>query len=399
MEICLVGSLLPTEVFDDIVKKSKAKPSNAPENFQMMLVKGLASHCDKVTVISFPTMAPYPKGSSFCLSERKYKLFENVEIISAPMLNIQGAKQRTIHFYAYQYVKNWLKKSTDSPKIVISYSDYPPYADACRKACAGDIHAKCVLLMTDLPTYSIYKHTKNVYSYMMRRMDRKRIENYDMFDAYILLTKYMQEEMRVQTKPTIVVEGFSDPDAHDFSETKVQKKTLMYAGALSRVHNVHTLISAFQKTSMDVDFWVYGDGELRNVVVAASKEDCRIHYFGKVSREEMLRAQKRAHLLISAKSTDDAHTKFAFPSKILEYMSSGTAVLSTRVGGIPSEYFQYLLPIEDESINGIAASIENAFSKTKEELEELGNKARDFAVQKKNCYRQSERIVDFLCQF
>ena len=398
MEICLVGSLLPTEVFDDIVKKSKAKPSNAPENFQMMLAKGLAAHCDKVTVISFPTMAPYPKGPSLCLSERRYELFGNIEIISAPMLNFQGAKQKTIHFYAYQYVKNWLKKSTDHSKIVISYSDYPPYADACRKACAEDIHAKCVLLMTDLPTYSLYKHKKSVYSYMMRQMDRRRIENYDKFDAYILLTQYMQEEMRVQAKPTIVVEGFSDPDAHDFTETKAQKKTLMYAGALSRVHNVHTLISAFQKTSMDVDFWVYGDGELRDAVVAASKVDCRIHYFGKVSREEMLCAQKRAHLLISAKATDDVHTKFAFPSKILEYMSSGTAVLSTRVGGIPNEYFEYLLPIEDESTNGIADSIENAFSKTKEELEDVGNKAREFAVLKKNCYRQGERIVAFLCQ-
>lgn len=398
MEICLVGSLLPTEVFDGIVKKSKVKPSNAPENFQMMLVKGLSAQCKKITVISFPTMAPYPKGPSLCLSEEKYELFGNVEIISAPMLNIQGAKQRTIRFYAYQYVKNWLKETTDSPKIVMTYSDYPPYADACRKACAEDNRAKCVLLMTDLPTYSLYKHKKSMYSYMMRRMDRKRVENYDKFDAYILLTKYMQEEMRVQDKPAIVVEGFSDPDAHNFPETKAQKNTLMYAGALSRVHNVDTLISAFQKTSVDADFWIYGDGELRNVVMTAAKEDPRIHYFGKVSRDEMLHAQKKAHVLISAKATDDVHTKFAFPSKILEYMSSGTPVLSTRVGGIPSEYFQCLLPIEDESVKGIAASIENAFSKTEEKLEEVGRKARDFALNEKNCFRQGERIAAFLHQ-
>lgn len=292
MKICLVGSLLPTKIFDDIVRKSKYKPSNAPENFQLMLAKGLSEQMDYLTAISFPTMAPYPKGPELFLQEKKYTIGSDIEIVSAPMINIQGFKQRSISHHAYRYVRDWLRNTNDDKKIVISYSDYPPYADACRKACARDDKASCVLLMTDLPTFSLYEHKSNPYTWMMNRMDRDRIRNFDQFDAYILLTKYMQKEMRIENKPVVIVEGFSDPAAYDFDEKKNAKKTLMYAGALSTVHNIRTLVDAFLRTDIDAEFWIFGGGDQQEYVCEAASKDKRIRYFGKVSRNEMLHAQK-----------------------------------------------------------------------------------------------------------
>ncbi|MCB7320083.1 glycosyltransferase [Lacrimispora sp. 210928-DFI.3.58] len=396
MKICLVGSLLPTKIFDDIVRKSKYKPSNAPENFQLMLAKGLSEQMDYLTAISFPTMAPYPKGPELFLQEKKYTIGSDIEIVSAPMINIQGFKQRSISHHAYRYVRDWLRNTNDDKKIVISYSDYPPYADACRKACARDDKASCVLLMTDLPTFSLYEHKSNPYTWMMNRMDRDRIRNFDQFDAYILLTKYMQKEMRIENKPVVIVEGFSDPAAYDFDEKKNAKKTLMYAGALSTVHNIRTLVDAFLRTDIDAEFWIFGGGDQQEYVCEAASKDKRIRYFGKVSRNEMLHAQKRAHVLVSAKSTDDRHTNFAFPSKILEYMTSGTAVLTTRVGGIPEEYFDYVYTINDESIDGIAKSIEKTLNIPIEELTLIGNRAKTFVTEKKNYSEQAKRIVEFL---
>lgn len=101
-------------------------------------------------------------------------------------------------------------------------------------------------------------------------------------------------------------------------------------------------------------------------------------------------------MLVSAKSTDDRHTNFAFPSKILEYMTSGTAVLTTRVGGIPEEYFDYVYTINDESIDGIAKSIEKTLNIPIEELTLIGNRAKTFVTEKKNYSEQAKRIVEFL---
>lgn len=192
----------------------------------------------------------------------------------------------------------------------------------------------------------------------MNLMDNRREKNYQKFDGYVILTKHMAKAMDIKNMPYTVIEGFSDPDAFkNLVPHKNKKKTLMYAGALSEVHNIRKLIDGFMATKIDACLCIYGDGDQRQYVEEASKKDCRILYKGKVNRADLLQAQKNAHLLISVKATEDKHTLYAFPSKILEYMTSGTAVLTTKVGGIPEEYFDYVYTIEDESIEGIANAI------------------------------------------
>jgi glycosyltransferase involved in cell wall biosynthesis len=362
----------------------------------MMLAKGLAGACGELTIISFPTVAAYPNGPDLIFKKHEYCIDNNIHIVSAPMINIQLLKQRSINQIAYKYVKKWLQSIKEEKKIVLIYSDYPPYANACRKACSEDSNASCVLVMTDLPTYSLTKHKLTPYSWMMCRRDRERERNYSKFDAYIVLTRYMIDKMGITERPNIVVEGFADPSQFAFEEEKNDRKTMMYAGALSNIYNIRTLVDAIRKTTCDADFWFFGDGDQKEYVVAAAKQDSRIKYFGKVSRNELLHAQKKAHILISAKSSNDEHTKYAFPSKILEYMTSGTAVLTTKVMGIPDEYFDYVYTIEDESIKGMAATIEMVFEKKACDLAVKGQEAVQFVSAEKNYRKQGERIVAFL---
>ncbi len=396
MKFCMVGSLLPTEVFDDLVEKSKAKPSNAPENFQMMFAKGMAKNDEELTIISFPTVATYPNGPQLYLSKKNYNIGSKIDIRCPAMLNLPLVKQAQIYIKTYSYVKKWLKENKGEKKQVILYSDYPVYANAARKACKKDKDASCVLFMTDLPTFSLLPHDNSLGSKIMCKMDEEREENYNKFDSYILLTKHMAEKMGVSDKPHIIVEGFSDPESYEFEQAKSDKKVIMYCGALSDVYNITTLLEAFQLCKIDAELWIFGGGSRENEVKKAAEKDNRIKFFGKVPREELLRRQKAAHLLVSIKSSDDDFTKYAFPSKILEYMTAGTAVLSTRIGGIPDEYFDYIYTIDNEDVNVISAKIEEILNLPVEVLEEKGEKGRVFAVQQKNCQKQTKDIIEFL---
>lgn len=396
MKICMVGSLLPTKVFDNLVEKSKVKPSNAPENFQAMFAKGIALNEQDLTVISFPTVATYPNGPGLYLKKKRYVLDFGTDIRCPAMLNFPIIKQAQIFVKTYLYVKKWLKENKGEKKQVVLYSDYPVYCNAARLACKKDKDANCVLFMTDLPTYSLLSYKKSIGSMMMCKMDKEREENYTKFDSYILLTKYMVEKMGIENKPYIIVEGFSDPESYDFEQKKSDKKVLMYCGALSDVYNITTLLEAFQLCKIDAELWIFGGGSRENEVKQATQKDSRIKFFGKVSREELLRCQKKAHLLVSIKSSDDDFTKYAFPSKILEYMTAGTAVLSTKIGGIPDEYYEYIYTIENEDVNAISAKIEEILNLPMAELEEKGKKGQVFAVEKKNCQKQTKDIIDFL---
>ncbi len=396
MKICVVGSLLPIQVFDDLVEKSKAKPSNAPENFQMMFAKGFSQNKQELTVISFPTIAAYPKGPKFYFNKKCYTLDTGTDIRCPGFFNLPVLKQIGFFVKTYYHLKKWFKENPDEPKSVILYSDYLFYATAARLACKKEKNTQCILLMTDLPTFAFVPHKKSLASTLVCKMDDIREKNYTKFDSYIMLTKHMAEKMGVQDKPYIVVEGFSDPESYEFEQKKSDKKVLMYCGALSDVYNITTLLEAFQLTEIDAELWLFGSGTREKEVKEAAEKDSRIKFFGKVTREELLHRQKEAHVLVSIKSSDDDFTKYAFPSKILEYMTAGTAVLSTRIGGIPDEYFEYIYTIENEDVKAISAKIEEILNLPIEELEEKGKKGQVFAIEKKNCQKQTKDIIDFL---
>ncbi len=396
MQICLVGSLMSYEAFDALVRKSKAKPSNAPENFQMMLAKGLQRHGAKVEVLAFPTMAAFPNGTELLCKKRREEIAEGIASTHMPMVNLQGLKQISIFIQTYLGVKKWIRETKGQPQFVLTYSDYPPYASAARLACRGS-RAKVVLVMTDLPTYKAAKHRLSLYTIFMNLMDSRREHNYRAFDGYVVLTRHMVQKMKIADKPYTVVEGFSDPASYAaIVPHKAARKTLMYSGALSRVHSIDKLIDGFLATDVDADLWIYGSGGEQPYVEQAAARDARILFKGKVDRAELLQAQKNAHLLVSTKSTEDEHTLYAFPSKILEYMTSGTAVLTTKVGGIPEEYFDNAFTFEDESITGIARTIEECLKKPEVELLSMGQKGWRLATEKKNYDVQGKKIVAFL---
>ena len=80
----------------------------------------------------------------------------------------------------------------------------------------------------------------------------------------------------------------------------------------------------------------------------------------------------------------------------MEYMVSGTPLLTTKLAGIPKEYFPYVLFFEDESVEGYAGAIKSALARSETELYELGGSAKRFVLMKKNNIEQGRRICEFL---
>ena len=60
-----------------------------------------------------------------------------------------------------------------------------------------------------------------------------------------------------------------------------------------------------------------------------------------------------ATLLINPRFSNEEYTKYSFPSKNMEYMASGTPILTTKLPGMPKEYYEYIYLFEEESIEGM----------------------------------------------
>ena len=77
-------------------------------------------------------------------------------------------------------------------------------------------------------------------------------------------------------------------------------------------------------------------------------------------------------------------------------MVSGTPVLTTKLPGMPKEYYPFVYLIDEESVEGYARAISETLRQSDESLMEKGRLARNFVLKNKNNVFQADRIIKFI---
>lgn len=399
MKILLLGSLISAAQMEQLNSNSKEKASVAPVNYETMLAKGLVENGAKVDALSVPAVAAFPHSIYKHIAGKQETIENNIRIQWVPFINIQGMKQLTIKRNAEKLLERWLQENKDiKDKVVLMYSIYPPYTEPAVRLCKKyGCHLSAVI--TDLPEYMYsWKNMKGIRGWYSQRMSEKMINIQGKCDSYILFTKPMAAKMGIEDKPYMVSEGFCDASVFaDISEQKkYSRKTIVYGGNLSRLYGIQNLVKGFMQTNLDAELHLYGAGGDAAFVEKCADKDSRVKFFGRVDRKTLLIALKRAHLLVVNKPTADDYSNYSFSSKILEYMASGTPLLTTKVGGMSAEYLKYVYAIEDESIDGISAVLNTVLKKTPREVCIFGKRAAQFVVSNKNYLKMTREIMSFL---
>lgn len=399
MKILLLGSLISAAQMEQLNRHSKEKASVAPVNYETMLAKGLAENGAEVEALSVPAVAAFPRSIYKRIAGKQETVEKSIRIRWVPFVNIQGLKQHTIKRNVEKLLEQWLQENKDiKDKIVLMYSIYPPYTEPAVRLCKKHGCHLCAVI-TDLPEYMYsWKNRKGLRGWYSKRLSEKMLYLQGKCDSYILFTKPMAAKMGIEDKPYIVSEGFCDASIFDDlpKQEKYTRKTVVYGGNLSRLYGIRELVNGFMQTDLDAELHLYGAGEDAAFVEDCAKRDSRIKFFGRVDRKTLLIALKKAHLLVVNKPTADDYSNYSFSSKILEYMASGTPLLTTKVGGMPEEYREHCYFIIDETCDGIAQAIKSVMGQSDEELREQGAKAAAFATEQKNCYTMVKKITDFL---
>ena len=141
---------------------------------------------------------------------------------------------------------------------------------------------------------------------------------------------------------------------------------------------------------------ILGKGGLEAQILEAAKRDARISFKGYCTQSEAKSLECGATVLINPRPSRQAFTQYSFPSKILEYMATGRPVISTRLPGIPEEYFAHMIVLENETPEELAALFLRLEALPRAVLDELGANARTFVSVKKNERSQGQRILAFL---
>ena len=399
MKVLLLGSLISAAQMEQLNSNSKEKASVAPVNYETMLAKGLVENGAKVDALSVPAVAAFPHSIYKHIGKKQETIENNIQIQWVPFVNIQGLKQLTIKKNVEQLLEQWLQENKDvKDKVVLMYSIYPPYTESAVRLCKKyGCHLSAVI--TDLPEYMYsWKNMKGIRGWYSKRLSEKMLELQGRCDSYILFTKPMAAKMGIEDKPYMVSEGFCDASIFDDipDQEKYPRKTIVYGGNLSRLYGIQNLVKGFMQTDLDAELHLYGAGGDAAFIEECAKQDSRIKFFGRVDRKTLLVALKKAHLLVVNKPTADDYSNYSFSSKILEYMASGTPLLTTKVDGMPEEYYDYFYFFDEESTEGIKSSLEKIVNFSDKQLRDKGISARAFAVKNKSYQHMTSTIVSFL---
>lgn len=315
-----------------------------------------------------------------------------------PLLNIIFIKQFLIALYTLIYTFRWhLFNRGHKNKIIVLGFIYLPFLFGLLPIKLFS-KTKIVTFVPDLPEY--------IFSYTKQESHIKRF----LIPFYIFLSKrlthitdyfvYITENMKTlfPKKPYSVIEGFVSLK-DDFNIESIHKeKAILYAGALYTKYGIGNLLMAFNKIETEHELWLCGSGDMVAEITDIAKQNCKIKYLGNLTNKEVVKLEKVARLLINPRPVGDEYTKYSFPSKLLEYMLSGTPVLTTKLECIPDEYNDKMLFISDPSVDGIRESIISCLNFEDEYLRQFGEKARNFVLSEKNSNRQIQVLINNISQ-
>ncbi len=372
-------------LFNRIFSGSNISVSIAAQKYHGLLIKGLAANGLNVHCLSgLPINRAVTSKKWISYPDEREG---NVHYHYYKTLNLPFFRQLMIFFGAF--FNTFKAKKKDVPYAIC---DCLNIANAYGMALACKIRKiPIVTIVTDLPD-------------MMSSGATRRINNmlFGMVDGFILLTEEMSNRVNPKNKPYIVLEGHVDSDltlpSVSISYEKTEgKKIIIYAGSLLKIYGIQSLTEGFLKADIkDAELHIYGDGDYREELIDIASKNPSVKYMGVRPNAEIVEEEQKASLLVNPRPTAPEYTKYSFPSKNMEYMVSGTPVLTTVLPGMPEEYYPYVYLLRDESPEGIACTLREILLASDEERREKGILAREFVLKEKSNTKQSEKIIKFL---
>lgn len=399
MEILYTSNICSENEFKRIYDMCDIKPMQSIQKFNTLLCKGLSER----NKINLSILTGIPVNRKMCKKIWwKYKKEKESNIIYyyAFMINLPIIKFVTLFFSTIYITTKWCIMNRKQDKAII-YDAFCPIIGNFSALIGKIFKVKVIALYTDVPKCMLdnLENKSYIKKFLKKMYNLLEIISNKLSDKYILLTEQMNEVVNRQHKPYTVIEGIVD-DNKNF-ENKLENKneyfTLLYAGGLYKKFGIENLVKAVETINDEnIRLILYGSGEMECELIEKYSENKKIQYKKTAPNEEIVKEEIKATVLVNPRFTNEEYTKYSFPSKNMEYMASGTPVLTTRLPGIPVEYNRFVYFIENETIQGIKKSIEGLMNKSKNELHQKGLQAQEFVLVNKNKTKQSEKILKLL---
>lgn len=396
MRLLYLTSACSQKRFDQLVSEGKITKMPQAQKYHHLLLEGLSEVSDSTIKVV----------SSYPITNTSQKLFQTeteeenkIEYYYPGFVNIPFLRQ----FFLLINTVNLILKNRDKKETVFVCDVLNKSIFYAARIVRLFTRIKIIGIVTDVPGYTsgarakLLPWWKRTIISIATNLSKGSVKK---CDAYLLLTEAMNEIVNPKHKPFIVIEGHSDITMKERTndlENKTIKKTIMYAGGTHKEFGIEMLVQAF--LGLNNPEWVlhiYGDGNYQKELLDISSKHNNVVYHGMQPNSQIVESQIKSWLLVNPRITNAEYVKYSFPSKTLECMASGTPLLTTRLAGMPKDYYPYVYLFEDETVEGFKHVLKDIFEIPAEELHVKGMNAKDFALNQKNNVTQAEKFYSFI---
>ncbi|MBR2466125.1 MAG: glycosyltransferase [Clostridia bacterium] len=382
LKIIYASSAMREGDFTELFSGSDKIPGQQAQKFNRLMIKGLSECGARVIAITSP---PINKSNT-----KKHVVFgKKIREggITYRYLGVVNARRvKNVYTVLSSFVRTFFSCVFRKSAVVC---DVLNISVATGAVSAGRLLRKrCVGVVTDIPELMVTGHSEKQVKYCHKLINK--------CTDYVFLTDAMNERLNPKGKPYTVIEGLCNSELKEREYEDSEHFECMYAGLLDAEYGVKDMVDSFVIADVpNARLHICGSGPYTDELKKVATECDRVIYHGTLMNSEVVEMEQRMTLLINPRPATGEFTKYSFPSKVMEYMTTGTPMLAHKLPGVPDEYDPYYYRIGDDE-DGMKNALLHVTSLGKEELYEKGRLARTFVTEKKTPKVQCEKIIVLL---
>lgn len=366
-----ISNVLPMSVVE------KLGLSVAGKKMELSLLRGFEAYIDcDVLSVSAQGKAE-SEECSFELWENKKYSHIAAEGNFAPIANRKFEKK------IFGYVKAWCEKNKEYEKSVIVVNS-PLFVTRPLVKLKKKYSLSLFSITVDLPRLNKSKNIKNaILNFYNRSVFRAGHRTLSSFDGLIGVNENTKKALNLLLPFHKMLIGIDSIPQLDESVAPIAPYKVAFAGTLIDYNGIEPLMDAVASLDKGLfELHIFGYGPLEKKVTEYCGEYDNFYFHGQIPNSEMMSVLTSMDILVNPRVVNLDISDYTFPSKIVEYLSTGKAVITTRFSSMPPEYEEFVFAIEQATPSLIAQKLMEIVSLDKEELSKRSSLAREFVCEK-----------------
>ena len=382
MNILVFSSAMRENDFSLYQEEAKIKPNPSNQNFYYKLIKTLSLN-NNVSVVAH---RPLVKG----MFKRGY--LESDTVIDGNIKFYYTNNKTDKTFKIFKEKQTIEKVAKQAIEDFMSH-DFIIVTDTLRlnllkaaKKIAKQYEAKIVGMLTDNP-YNLSSGS----SFVKNNLVKQGLG----LDGYLALTNGLVN-VYDSNIPHYVFEGLVSEEKEGMKDPIFNY--FYFGGSLYERYGVKTLVDAFHNSNIKAKLVLAGSGPLDSYIEQLAVDDYRILYLSQLSKEKNIAYMRNSIANINPRPLDAKMDNESVPSKLLEYLSIGTPVISTKYPKLYSTFKDDVYWIDGNTVDAMKIALESFDITNHEEHLKKAATARRKVFEFYGLNVQAESIDHFLAE-